>query len=111
MCRVIADDPFDLTAGEKLSLALVGQAPVAGIAGVTAGADAGIGWWSDIQTDFFRKACDQAGKYLYTPLYTMKRQIGWTRRLFREDEEPEDQHVHGDDLCVMLSSCARIWMD
>lgn len=88
------------TAGEKISLALVAQAPVTGIPGITASADAGIGWWSDVQTDFFRKACDKAGNYSYTPLYTLKRRIGWIKRLFREGEDPEDQSVppSGDDL-------------
>ncbi|KAG8215857.1 hypothetical protein J3R82DRAFT_7812 [Butyriboletus roseoflavus] len=83
--------------GERVSLALVARVPVAGVAGVTAGADGGIGWWSDTQADLMRKACDKAGNYCYTPLYMMKRRTGWLSRLFREDETPETPPT-GDDL-------------
>ncbi|KAF8556659.1 hypothetical protein OG21DRAFT_1520942 [Imleria badia] len=80
-------DPRSYTAGEKVSLALVGQVPgpVAATPGTPAGAEAGIGWWSD--TDLLRKACDKDGNYCYTPLYTMKRpRVGWVQRLYREKE-------------------------
>ena len=75
------------------------QVPVAGAAGITAGADGGFGWYSDTSADLFRKACDKAGNYSFTPLYTLKRQVGWFKRLFRAEEDPEDQ-LAGDDLCV-----------
>ncbi|KAF8452225.1 hypothetical protein L210DRAFT_3517746 [Boletus edulis BED1] len=81
--------------GEKVSLALAGQVPVAAAAGVTAGAEAGLGWWADTHADLLRKACDKAGNYCYTPLYTMKRRIGWAQRLFRQDEE---EPAIGDNL-------------
>lgn len=87
-------------AGEKISLALVGQVPVPAAPGISAGAEAGIGWWSDTHADLLRKACDKAGNYAYTPLYTMKRRIGWAQRLFRQPEV----EVTGDDLCVIRSS-------
>ena len=67
--------------------------------GISAGAEGGIGWWSDAQADLLRKACDKSGKYCYTPLYTMKRRIRFrdkAMRLFRDKQvEPS-----GDDLCV-----------
>jgi hypothetical protein len=84
------------TAGEKVSLALVAQVPVPPAAGVSAGGEGSLGWWSDTQADLFRKACDKSGKYCYTPLYTMKRRIGWVQRLFRQNETTPS----GDDLCV-----------
>ncbi|KAI9462104.1 hypothetical protein HD554DRAFT_2176076 [Boletus coccyginus] len=80
--------------GEKVSLALVAQVPVPAAPGITAGGDGGIGWWSDTQADLLRRACDKAGKYCFTPLYTMKRRLGWKQRLFRQDEI----EVDGDDL-------------
>ncbi|KAH0835710.1 hypothetical protein J3R83DRAFT_9531 [Lanmaoa asiatica] len=88
--------------GERVSLALVAQAPVAGMAGITAGADGGFAWWSDTQADLFRKACDKAGNYCYTPLYMMKRRIGWVQRLFREDETNEVKQS-GDELWCDVS--------
>jgi len=75
--------------GKKVSLALVAQVPMAGVQGVTVGAASGFDWWSDIQADLSRKACDKAGNYCYTPLFTMKRRIGLLQRLFREDGTPE----------------------
>ncbi|KAF8556658.1 hypothetical protein OG21DRAFT_1506253 [Imleria badia] len=80
--------------GEKVSLALVGQVPVAAAPGITAGGEASIGWWSDTHADLLRKACDKAGTYCYTPLYTLKRRIGWVQRLFRQEET----EVKGDDF-------------
>jgi hypothetical protein len=80
--------------GEKVSLALVAQVPVPPAAGVSAGGEGSLGWWSDTQADLFRKACDKSGKYCYTPLYTMKRRIGWVQRLFRQNETTPS----GDDL-------------
>ena len=88
--------PRSHAAGEKVSLALVAQVPVPAAPGISAGAEGGIGWWSDSQADLLRKACDKSGKYCYTPLYTMKRRIGWTQRLFRQ----KGVEVSGDDLCV-----------
>lgn len=67
--------------------------------GVTAGADGGVGWWSDTQADLMRKACDKGGNYCYTPLYAMKRRTGLFARLFREDGTPETPPT-GDDMCV-----------
>lgn len=85
--------------GEKVSLALVAQVPVPPAPGISAGAEGGIGWWSDCQADLLRKACDKSGKYCYTPLYTMKRRIGWAQRLFRQKEV----EVSGDDLWTDMS--------
>lgn len=89
-------DPSLFTAGEKVSLALVAQVPVPPAAGISAGGEGSLGWWSDTQADLLRKACDKSGKYCYTPLYTMKRRIGWAQRLFRQNEALPS----GDDLCV-----------
>jgi len=83
--------------GEKVSLELRVHAPVAaGIPGVTAGGNGGASWWSNTQSDLLRKACDPEGKYSYTPLYTMKRKIGWLQRVFREGEE--DKALTGGEL-------------
>ncbi|KAG9312681.1 hypothetical protein JVU11DRAFT_7098 [Chiua virens] len=73
--------------GEKLALALVAQLPVAAAAGATVGASTGLAWWSDVQADLLRKASDKSGEFSYTPLYTLKRKMGWFKRAFRDSDE------------------------
>ncbi|KAF9220623.1 hypothetical protein BS17DRAFT_797611 [Gyrodon lividus] len=74
--------------GEKISLALAAQAPVAAAAAVTAGGDVGFDWWADTQATLLRKACDKNGTYRYTPLYALKRPIPFHKRLFRDKTSP-----------------------
>ena len=85
------------TAGENLSLALVAQVPVAGVAGLTAGGGSGFTWWADAQTGIHRKACDETGNYTFTPLFSLKRQIKRNRRWIRDTIRPDPT---GDDLSV-----------
>ncbi|KAH0831042.1 hypothetical protein J3R83DRAFT_13546 [Lanmaoa asiatica] len=81
--------------GDKVSLALTAQAPIAGVVGVTAGAQGGFNWWVDTQSGLLRKACDQTGGNPFTPLYALKRPIKRNRRFFRDAIRPEPS---GDDL-------------
>ncbi|KIJ67358.1 hypothetical protein HYDPIDRAFT_180293 [Hydnomerulius pinastri MD-312] len=81
--------------GEKLSLALMAAAPVAAAAGITAGGEIGFGWWTDVQSTMFRKACDKDGEYRFTPLYALKRRREGLPRLFRDKLEAE---LEGDKL-------------
>ncbi|KAH0831047.1 hypothetical protein J3R83DRAFT_13556 [Lanmaoa asiatica] len=83
------------TAGDKVSLALVAQAPVAGVAGVTAAANGGFTWSVDAQTGLIRKACDQTGNYSFTPLYSLRRPIKRFRRFIRDTIRPDPT---GDNL-------------
>lgn len=88
---------LDDTADDRLSLALVAQAPIASMAGVTAGAGGGFSWWHNAQNGLLRKASDQTGKYVFTPLYSLKRPIKRFYRWFRDKTLPE---LSGDDLLV-----------
>jgi len=81
--------------GDKVSLALVAQGPVTGIAGITAGGGGGFTWWADAQTGIHRKACDETGNYTFTPLFSLKRQIKRNRRWIRDTIRPEPT---GDEL-------------
>ena len=65
------------TAGEKASLALVNQAPVAS-------ADGGLAWYIGAQGDsgIPRNACVQACNHCSTPLYVSRRQVRRNRRFF-----------------------------
>lgn len=55
--------------GEKVTLAFVtsGGAP--------------SGWWTDGQASFLRTERDKAGRYLYTPLYSLECRTSWFQRL------------------------------
>lgn len=88
---------LDDTAGDNVSLALTAQAPVAGVTGVTAGAQSGFNWWVEAQSGLVRKASDQEGNYIFTPLYSLRRPIKRNRRFFRDAIRPEPA---GDDLSV-----------
>jgi len=79
--------------GGKFSLALVAQASSEGIA--TASANNGFGWWDNAQTGVLRKACDQMGRYVFTPLYALRRPLGRLQRFFRDEIPLEPK---GDDL-------------
>ncbi|KAF8549236.1 hypothetical protein OG21DRAFT_1470252 [Imleria badia] len=81
--------------GDKVSLALVAQVPVAGVAGITAGASGGFTWWTDAQTGIHRQACSETGNYTFTPLYSLRRPIKRVRRWIRDTIRPEPE---GDDL-------------
>lgn len=94
--------PLGNTAGDRVSFALVAQAPITGVAGVTAGASGGFSWWVDAQTGLLRKACDQTGKYAFTPLYSLRRPIKRLSRFFRDKIRPEPS---GDDLSVIVTLC------
>ncbi|KAN0078342.1 hypothetical protein V8E55_010399 [Tylopilus felleus] len=90
--------------GERVSLALTGQVPLPAALGVSAGAEGSLGWWSDTQADLLRKACDKAGNYCYTPLYSLKRRNPWYEnfksvlRAFRDGEEDPSKMPTEDDL-------------
>lgn len=88
---------FADTAGEKFSVALAAQAPVAGAIGVTASAHGGLEWVIDAQSGLIRKACDQTGNNPFTPLYSLRRPIKRNRRFFRDAIKPEPT---GDNLSV-----------
>jgi hypothetical protein len=74
--------------GNKVSLALVAQAPAAG-------ATAGVTWWADAQTGIHRKACDETGSYTFTPLFSLRRPIKRNRRWIRDTIRPDPE---GDEL-------------
>ncbi|KAG8215952.1 hypothetical protein J3R82DRAFT_7932 [Butyriboletus roseoflavus] len=81
--------------GDKVSLALVAQAPIAGAVGDTAGANDGLSWSVDARTGLVRKACDPAGNYSFTTLYSLRRPIKRFRRFIRDTIRPDPT---GDEL-------------
>jgi hypothetical protein len=80
--------------GEKVTLALTANAPLAAAIGASAGGGASIDWRTDAQAAFLRKAFDTAGQYRYTPLFDLKRRQPWFERTFRGI----DEHPTEDDL-------------
>lgn len=113
--RMSCDNTRWFTAGERVSLALTGQVPLPAALGVSAGAEGSLGWWSDTQADLLRKACDKAGNYCYTPLYSLKRRNPWYEnfksvlRAFRDGEEDPSKMPTEDDLYVtrfLMSRCS-----
>lgn len=88
--------------GEKVTLALTANAPVAAAIGVSAGGGASVDWWTDAQAAFLRKAFDKAGQYRYTPLFDLRRRQHWFERTFRGVEE----HPTEDDLWL---DCPPPW--
>ncbi|KAI9569205.1 hypothetical protein HD554DRAFT_2093836 [Boletus coccyginus] len=88
LCFSMQITPCD-TVGDKVSLALVAQAPIA------AGANGGFTWWNDGQTGLHRNACDQKGNYVFTPLYSLRRPIKRVWRNIRDTIRPDPT---GDDL-------------
>ncbi|KAG1779607.1 hypothetical protein EV702DRAFT_965506 [Suillus placidus] len=58
------------SSGKKVALAFV-----------TSGGRAPSGWWTDGQAAFLRTERDKAGRYLYTPLYSLESRASWFQRL------------------------------
>ena len=87
------------TAGHKFSLALVAKAPIAHAVGATAGGGGGFEWQDKTQGGLHRNACDSEGRYVFTPLYALKRPIKRDRKTHRDNGLPEPA---GDNLSVLL---------
>ncbi|KAJ8591267.1 kinase-like protein [Rhizopogon salebrosus TDB-379] len=56
--------------GEKISIGLLGSAPIVGGAGATAGGGSAMTWWSDTQSGLSCRGCER--EHYFTPLYDLK---------------------------------------
>ncbi|KAF9461885.1 hypothetical protein BDZ94DRAFT_1298991 [Collybia nuda] len=82
---------------ETISIALIAGVP--GIVPVaTIGGEVGMSWWSRYSSGLFREACDNAGKFSYTPLYALRkiRKPSLLRRRGSHTPDPEGDEVWGD---------------
>jgi len=77
--------------GEKISLALLGSAPVAGPSSATPGGSVSMTWWSGTLAGFLRRGCKL--EHCFTPLYELKHVRH--KRTRRASPSPERK---GEDL-------------
>ncbi|KAJ8591016.1 hypothetical protein M405DRAFT_735836 [Rhizopogon salebrosus TDB-379] len=78
--------------GEKVSIALLGSAPVPGAQGVTVDGIAPMTWWSNTQPGSSRRGCKT--EHCFTPLYDLKH-VRHLRHYWRSSPSPERR---GEDL-------------
>jgi hypothetical protein len=80
--------------GEKIAIALLGSAAVAGAPGIIADGVASMSWWSNTQSGLSRRGCKT--EHCFTPLYDLKH-VRYERHR-RASPSPERK---GEELCVL----------